>query len=102
MHHKIEPPELASEFLAEYAAAQKHMRAAAAALLECSKHASDPAYAALLDAQHKRMGRLITDWNQIEHDRAKDPGAGVQMADHLGQALGVDVWTASSADHRPA
>jgi hypothetical protein len=53
------------KFLGHFNEAQKHMQAAADAMLECSK--IDKSY----DAAHKAIVRLSREWNKIEHMREK-------------------------------
>lgn len=68
----------AERYLIEDQDARRHMRAAADAMLECSKTAKDAETAARYDAAHKKMVRLMRDWNRLEQEREVPP-AGVKM-----------------------
>jgi hypothetical protein len=64
----------ADEFLTEFAAAQRHMRAAAHWMLEISKVAV-PAHRERYDGIHKDMVRQIREWNKLEEKREhSNPG----------------------------
>lgn len=64
------------EFLSEFIAARSALERASALMLECSKTATrptnnDPFFEARAkyDSIHKKMVKILRDWNRIEHER---------------------------------
>jgi len=60
--------DIASDFLSEFAAAQKAMKRATDAMLRVSKEAY-PAHRARYDGIHKEMVRQMREWNKLEQQR---------------------------------
>jgi hypothetical protein len=58
-------------FLFEFRHAQEHMKKSAAALLDVRALPADKAARKRYDRAHKKMVRLIRDWNRIEQEREK-------------------------------
>jgi hypothetical protein len=43
------------------------------AMLKCSQTAKDEAARRRYDAMHKKIARMLRDWNRIEQERENDP-----------------------------
>jgi hypothetical protein len=56
-------------FLHHYGRAQAEMKRAADSLLSVSKTVSDQEIARQYDRTHKRMVRILREWNSLEHSR---------------------------------
>jgi hypothetical protein len=70
--------DIASTFLEAFERSCREMKAAAAAMLECSKVANTPEAKARYDATHKEMVRQIREWNKLEEKREHEPRASGQ------------------------
>lgn len=57
------------EFLVAFDDARQRMREATEAMLRCSKVANTLEARERYDATHKRMKRLMADWNRLEQER---------------------------------
>ena len=57
------------EFLDHFSQAKKKMKEASVLMLECSKVAKDIEAKKRYDKAHKKIVRIIKDWNKIEHER---------------------------------
>lgn len=60
---------LASNFLDDFSHASKLMKSAADRLKGCAAFARTAEKRKAYDASHKKMVRLIREWNRIEHER---------------------------------
>jgi hypothetical protein len=93
------------DFLTDHGAAAGRMRAAKAKMLECSRIATEPEQRKRYDRMHKKMARLIREWNRIEQERevhferpAMTPDGSLLLA-AMGATNGDAVtFQASSAD----
>jgi hypothetical protein len=69
------------EFLSAFEQARAGMKAAKAAMLKCAESAVHPATSApyhearaRYDAMHKKIARLLREWNSIEQEREQSDG----------------------------
>lgn len=62
-------PHSAVDFLTTFSQASGCMKKATAAMLETARSAPNPEHRRAYDRAHKRMVRLMREWNQIEHER---------------------------------
>lgn len=58
-------------YLHEHDMARRAMKKAAAAMLAVSKSAPDAADRKRYDRTHKKLVRILRDWNSIEHGRER-------------------------------
>ncbi len=65
--------EPADRFLSTFEMSRRSMKAAAEAMLECSKVANTPEARKRYDATYKKMVRQIREWNKLEEKR-EHPG----------------------------
>jgi len=56
-------------FLSRFSEAQQRMKDASELMLSCSRVAKDKETKKRYDKAHKKMVRIIKDWNKIEHER---------------------------------
>jgi uncharacterized coiled-coil DUF342 family protein len=57
------------EFLTAHSRTSGAMQEAKDAMLKCSQTATDPAVRKRYDAMHKKITRMLRDWNRIEQER---------------------------------
>jgi hypothetical protein len=62
------------EFLLAFERARSGMKASKVAMLKCSQVAADVATQARYDAMHKKIARLLREWNAIEQEREQGDG----------------------------
>ena len=62
-----------ARFLEAFARSRTSMKDAHDAMLQCSKEVDDPEKRARYDSMYKRMARIISEWNAIEHERERKP-----------------------------
>lgn len=59
------------EFLDKFSEVQKKMKEASVSMLQCSKVAKDIGTRRRYDKVHKKMVKILKDWNKIEHERER-------------------------------
>ena len=62
------------DFLSEFSKAQNNMRLASRLMFACSKVAEDEETKKRYDKAHKKMVKIIKEWNKIEHEREAQDG----------------------------
>lgn len=65
--------EVADTFLVEFERARQGMKAAADAMLACSRVATTPEHRKRYGAIHKAMVRQTREWNKLEQKREHEP-----------------------------
>lgn len=71
MGPEISDKDPAGAFLDDFVRSQASMERAAKAMLVCSRLAPDPKVRRQYDRTHKRMVRMIRDWNRLEQFRER-------------------------------
>ena len=61
-------------FLVAFERTRASMLEAKTAMLKCAEASSEPDARARYDAAHKKIARLLRDWNSIEHERERGAG----------------------------
>lgn len=59
------------EFLFEFAKAQSSMKSAGTAMLRCAESAKEVNAKRQYSMIHKKMVRILREWNAIEHERER-------------------------------